>query len=110
MTAVHVDRVRPGHRDRVGESPLWDAAAGALWWVDIEARAIRRLNAAEDTLQSWTLPERVACLALHADGGLVAGLETCIAHVTPHADGRADLRTLAPARHAREDMRFNDGR
>ena len=110
MTVLAVERVRPGHRDRVGESPLWDAAAGALWWVDIEARAIRRLRPADDALQSWTLPERVACLALHADGGLVAGLESCIAHVTPHADGRVDLATLAPARHAREDMRFNDGR
>jgi len=105
-----VERVRPGHRDRVGESPLWDADAGALWWVDIESCAIRRLHLADDALQSWTLPERVACLALHADGGLVAGLETCIAHVTPHADGRAGVATLASARHAREGMRFNDGR
>ena len=110
MIHPRVERVRPGHRDRVGESPLWDAAAGALWWVDIESRAIRRLRPGEGALQSWTLPERVACLALHADGGLVAGLETCIAHVTPQVDGSADLATLAPARHAREDMRMNDGR
>ena len=110
MSHPRVERVRPGHRDRVGESPLWDAAAGALWWVDIEACAIRRLRPADEVLQSWTLPERVACLALHAEGGLVAGLETRIAHVTPHADGRADVATLASARHAREGMRFNDGR
>jgi len=110
VTHPRVERVRPGHRDRVGESPLWDPAASALWWVDIEACAIRRLRPADDTLQSWTLPERVACLAPHSDGGLVAGLETCIAHVTPHADGRAGIVALANARHAREGMRFNDGR
>ena len=107
---IRVERVRPGHRDRVGESPLWDPATGALWWVDIEANAIRQLHPGDDALRSWTLPERVACLALHGDGGLVAGLETCIAHATLHADGRADIATLASARHAREGMRFNDGR
>ena len=104
------ERVRPGHRDRVGESPLWDAARRALWWVDIEACAIRRLSLAGGALQSWTLPERVACVALHADGGLVAALETRVVHATLHDDGTVALATLAPARHERADMRFNDGR
>ena len=108
MTTSRAERVRPGHRDRVGESPLWDPARRALWWVDIEACAIRRL--ADGALQSWTLPERVACIALHADGGLVAGLETRIVHATLHDDGRVELDTLAVARHERADMRFNDGR
>ena len=108
MTAPRAERVRPGHRDRVGESPLWHAAERALYWVDIESCAIHRL--ADGVLQSWTLPERVACLALHAHGGLVAALETRVVHATLHADGRAELATLAPARHERADMRFNDGR
>ncbi len=110
MSAVSVERVRPGHRDRVGESPLWDAARRALWWVDIESCAIRRLDLAGGALQSWTLPERVACLALHAEGGLVAALETRIVHAALGADGSVTLATLAPARHERPDMRFNDGR
>ena len=110
MTVVNVERVRPGHRDRVGESPLWDPARRALWWVDIEACAIRRLALGADALQSWTLPERVACVALHADGGLVAALETRLVHATPGDDGTIALETLAPARHERADMRFNDGR
>jgi sugar lactone lactonase YvrE len=110
MTISRAERVAPGHRDRVGESPLWDAALRALWWVDIEACAIRRLIPGDATLQSWTLPERVACLALHADGGLVAALETRVVHATLAADGTCALATLAPARHERADMRFNDGR
>ena len=110
MTAVRVERVLPGHRDRVGESPLWDAAQRALWWVDIEACAIHRLGLADNAPQSWTLPERVACVALHADGGLVAALETRIVHAALNADGSSTLATLAPARHERADMRFNDGR
>jgi sugar lactone lactonase YvrE len=110
VSVVSVERVRPGHRDRVGESPLWDAARRALWWVDIEACAIRRLDLADAALQSWTLPERVACVALHADGGLVAALETRIVHAAPGAAGAITLATLATPRHERADMRFNDGR
>ncbi len=110
MNAPVAERVLPGHRDRVGESPLWHAAQRALYWVDIEACAIRRLRLDSGKLQTWTLPERVACIALHADGGLVAALETRVVHATLHDDGTAALATLAPAHHERADMRFNDGR
>lgn len=110
MTTSRAERVRPGHRDRVGESPLWHPAERALYWVDIEACAIRRLRTDDDTLQSWTLPERVACLALHANGGLVAALETRIVHAALGDAGAFTLATLAPASHDRADMRFNDGR
>ena len=110
MSKLHAERVLPGHRDRVGESPLWCPAQRALFWVDIEACAVRRLTLADGRLQSWTLPERVASLALHADGGLVVALETAVAHATLADDGTATLATLAPARHERADMRFNDGR
>jgi len=108
MTAARAERVRPGHRDRVGESPLWHGAERALYWVDIEACAIRRL--AHGELQSWTLPERVACVALHADGGLVAAMETRIVHAALRSDGSFTLATIAPARHERPGMRLNDGR
>ena len=110
MSFAHVERVLPGHRDLVGESPLWSPEERALFWVDIEARAVRRLAPAAGGLQSWTLPERVASLALHADGGLVAALESRVAHARLSADGGVALDTLAPARHEHPGMRFNDGR
>jgi len=110
MSQPRVERVLPGQRDLVGESPLWSPAENALYWVDIEARAIRRLVLADTRLQSWTLHERVAALALHADGGLVAALETTIVHATLDDDGDAHLTPLAPATHDRDSMRFNDGR
>jgi sugar lactone lactonase YvrE len=110
MSEARAERVLPGHRDRVGESPLWSPAQRALYWVDIEACAVRRLTLDDGRLQSWTLPERVASLALHADGGLVVALENSISHATLADDGSAALALLAPARHERPDMRFNDGR
>lgn len=45
MTGVPKISVFHDGRDRVGESPLWDAATGALWWVDIESKAFKRTPA-----------------------------------------------------------------
>ena len=98
-------------RDAVGESPLWSVAEQALYWVDIEARAIRRFDWASRSVQSWRCAERVACLALHAAGGLVAAMETGIFHVRlPEGGGPVEATLLAAVTHAREGMRFNDGR
>ena len=47
----------PHHQDQVGESPLWSPAEQALYWVDIEGRALRRLRWADRQLTSWTTPE-----------------------------------------------------
>jgi len=110
VSFAEVERVAPGERDLVGESPLWDPRAGALWRVDIEARAVRRVRPGGGATRSWTLPERVAALALHAGGGLVAALETRVVHARLADDGSVALETIADARHARADMRFNDGR
>jgi sugar lactone lactonase YvrE len=98
----------PEHRGSVGESPLWHAAEAAWYWVDIEAPALRRWR--DGRLQSWTTPERIACIALHAEGGLVAGLETGLSRLQPQADGTLTITPLATVEHALPGMRFNDGR
>jgi sugar lactone lactonase YvrE len=98
-------------RDRVGESPVWSVAEQALYWVDIEGRHIRRWSPATDALQSWDLPERVACIGLTQTAGqLVAAMETCIAAVTLLDAPEVMLETLATVVHPGPGMRFNDGR
>ena len=97
-------------RCRVGESPLWSVEERALWWVDIEGRALHRLAADDGVTSSWHAGQRIGCIALHADGGFVAGLETGVFHLRPRADGRLEADELAGVQHAREGMRFNDGR
>jgi sugar lactone lactonase YvrE len=95
-------------RDRVGESPVWSVAEQALYWVDIEGRSIRRLDWASQTQQSWTLPERVGCIALSTRNTVIAAMESGIFEValaqTPV------LNLLASVQHATPNMRFNDGR
>jgi sugar lactone lactonase YvrE len=99
-------------RALVGESPLWSVAEQALYWVDIEGRSIHRFAAGAH--RSWPMAERVGCIALHAQGGLLAAMETGLFAVRPGDDGTVatSLLRAAPfaAELARSDMRFNDGR
>jgi len=98
-------------RDRVGESPLWHTAEQALYWVDIEGRFIRRFDWATRSTRSWQTDERVACIALRAVGGLVAGMESGLFTVDlPEAGEKANARLLHAVPHPRAGMRFNDGR
>ena len=110
MTQPTVDILLPGHLDAVGESPVWSMAEQALYWVDIEAPALRRWSLADGQLTSWATPERIACVALHANGGLIAGMETGVFHVRPGAAGLLDCTLLAMVHHPEPGMRFNDGR
>ncbi len=95
-------------RTRVGESPLWSANDAALWWVDIEGRRLHRLTGGVHA--SWTTHERLACIALHDRGGLLAAMETGVFRVQVQPDGTLASERIASVRHPREGMRFNDGR
>ena len=95
-----------------GESPLWHAGEQAWYWVDIPARRIWRLDHASGAVRRWLAPEMVACIAAADDGGLVAGMESGIFHLTLGEDGgiEAERRAAPPAAELGDGMRFNDGR
>ncbi|WP_342116580.1 SMP-30/gluconolactonase/LRE family protein [Pseudoduganella sp. OTU4001] len=96
----------------VGESPTWHAAEGAWYWVDIPARRIWRLDYSSGVASFWEAPEMAACVSPAAQGGLIAGMESGIFHLTLGEDGSVAARRLAapPAADLFEGMRFNDGR
>jgi len=104
------------HLCAVGESPLWSPGEQALYWVDIEGRALHRWQAAGSHSRTWPLPERPACIALHDLGGLVCALESSLVYLDPHLDphlhddGQIALQTLGSVTHTQPGMRFNDGR
>ncbi len=96
--------------DRVGESPVWDTRLQALWWVDVEAGRLQRWTAATARHETWTLPERVGCMALTEDGRVIAAMESGVAALTPGPAGVLGLAWLARITHPAPGMRFNDGR
>ena len=54
----------------LGEGPCWDAATGALYWVDIPVGRIHRL-AGDGAHRSWEAGQTVGAVVLRASGGLV---------------------------------------
>ena len=58
----------------LGESPVWSARENALYWVDIPAPALHRLDLASGNLKTWRMPETIGCLGLRAKGGAVVAL------------------------------------
>jgi sugar lactone lactonase YvrE len=108
MTTARAD-VLCEARCQVGESPLWDPAADALYWVDIEGRAVHRVDSAGRHAR-WTVAERIGCIARHAQGGLLAAMETGLFHLRPGDDGQLAAQRLHDVTFPQPSMRFNDGR
>jgi sugar lactone lactonase YvrE len=101
----------------VGESPVWRAQESALYWVDIPACKIIRLQIESGKRSEWVLPEKVACIAFDRHGTVLAGMESGLFAVTLSSSGEAQAtplpasaRQLAAPVHAAPGMRFNDGR
>lgn len=95
-------------RDVLGECPLWDEVLQCLWWVDIRAPALRRLDPATDTVRTWPLPETVGSIALTTQPErLLLALSSRLALFTP-ATGA--FETLAEPGFDDPELRFNDGR
>lgn len=96
-------------RCQVGESPIWHAAEQALYWVDIEGRAVHRVDATGHHRQ-WAVAERIGCIAVHARGGLLAAMETGLFRLTHQAGGTLAADRVQAVGFPLPDMRFNDGR
>jgi sugar lactone lactonase YvrE len=107
--APRVERLEAAGRATVGECPVWHAGEAALYWVDIPARKIVRLEIASGRRSEWAMPEQVACFAFDRDGTVLAGLESGIFAVTLDSADVTTRRLAAPD-FAADGMRFNDGR
>jgi L-arabinonolactonase len=93
-------------RNKLGEGSVWDPVDGALWWVDIEGRLLQQHVEATGETRRWTLPERIGCLALREQGGLVLALESGFAFFDP-ATERLDWIARPDANRRN---RMNDGK
>lgn len=95
----------------VGESPVWQAAEQALYWVDIPAQTLHRWDAQSTQTSHWQAPEMLACIApAGTDGHWIAGMETGVFRLKPQADGTLRSELMSPVVHSQPGMRFNDGR
>ena len=80
----------------IGESPLWEPNTQQLYWMDVKAPALYRLNPQTLEQQSWALPDDIGGFALfsHRDAALVA-LRSGL-YALSLTDGALDQLTPAP--------------
>lgn len=62
-------------RAELGECPVWSAEEQALYWVDIRAAALHRLDPATGAMRTWAMPSRIGSFGLRESGGAVVALE-----------------------------------
>src|SRR4051812_14740834 len=90
-----------------GENPVWAPEEGALYWIDIGAPALHRLDPATGATRSWTMPDAIGAFALMGGERALLALRSGIA-VLDLASGRIEPR--APPPYEPAQCRFNDGR
>ncbi len=94
--------------DRLGEGPTWDAAAGALWWVDILSRRIRQATLDGVEAPSIATAGEVGFVVPRRDGGLIAGLSGTLEAVA--GPGLDAWSTLWTGSYDPAQLRINDGK
>jgi sugar lactone lactonase YvrE len=94
------------HRTRLGESPLWDAQAGRLWWVDSVAGAIHAASEDGERQIDRRYDSMIGSIGF-ADHGLIAGFADHFALIDG-TTGQATPLATVPGHDG--SMRLNDGK
>lgn len=90
---------------KVGESPLWDDRAQALWWVDAMGHEIRR-RGSDGTIRTFSTAFQPSALALSEDGGVVVAAGMGLHRLDPET---GTTEQLVSVEDALQDTRLNDG-
>jgi len=94
-------------RDELGESPFWHPDEHMLYWVDIPARQLRRIDPSSGMLESWEMPLEPGCIAPAQSGGLVVALRDGVYRAQSWG---GVLTPIARFNHDVKTTRFNDGK
>ena len=92
-------------RDLLGEGPLWSAREGALYWTDILAGRLNRLDPATGAVTSREFGRYLGWAIEREAGGLVAGLDRRVVTMDSGA-----VTTLAALSEEPEGNRVNDAK
>jgi sugar lactone lactonase YvrE len=93
-------------RAGLGECPVWSAHEHALYWVDIRAPALHRLDPDSRVTRTWPMPSPIGSFGLRDAGGAVVALVDGF-HLLDFATG--NLTFLAGPEPV-AGTRFNDGK
>lgn len=95
---------------QTGESPLWHGDEQMLYWVDIPARTVHRLDPASGAHVQWLLDSEPASLARSDSGGLMVATRAGIVQLDTNVTDAVRTRLIAAAPYDTAITRFNDGK
>ena len=90
----------------LGEGPVWDAARGCVWFVDIKGRRLHRYVPATGEKTSWDAPDQIGFALPAEDGSLVCGVRGGLHRFDVQA---GDFSLFHPVEVDRPQNRLNDG-
>jgi sugar lactone lactonase YvrE len=90
-----------------GESPVWDDRRQCLWWTDIPAKVIFRMDWGDRKVTRFDMPRRVGSLGLCESNRLILGFED---GVFLHEPGTSHYEHIATIEADRVMNRLNDGK
>lgn len=106
MTSITAECIT-ATRSSLGECPVWDDKARVLYYVDIEAPALFRLDPESGAERRWDMPAKIGSFALDEIGG---GAALALASGFAHFDFTSGALTpIANPLAGAVDHRFNDG-
>jgi sugar lactone lactonase YvrE len=92
----------------LGEGPVWDAVAEALYWVDSYGPTLYRNDFAGGRTRSWPLPGKaVGSLAVREQGGLILAMDQGLYAFDPRS---AEIDPIVQALAGSAGLRLNDGK
>ena len=97
-----------GPQSILGECPIWDARAAALYWVDIDSNTVHRWDSIRDEVSSHEVGGRPGSIALTSQNGvLLVAIERSLA-LLEWSTGVCTVRLDLPIENP--EIRLNDGR
>lgn len=91
----------------LGESPFWHPLEQALYWCDIAAHRLHRLDPVSGATRHWQFDTELACCAPVLGGGLLLAMRDGLWRFDPGTGAR---QRLARPPYDPAEQRFNDGK
>lgn len=93
----------------LGEGPIWHAASGRFFFVDIHGFALHAWHLTTGQRQSWPMPERIGWLIARKDGdGFMAGLQSGFFRIWLEPTLR--MEAIGSPHPNQPDVRLNDAK
>lgn len=92
---------------QTGESPFWHPVEQVLYWCDVPARCLYRLEPATGAVRRWDFESELSACAPILGGGVLLAMRDGIWRFDPEA---FRLHRMAPPPYPPTEQRFNDGK